>query len=140
MLVVALGTCHFLRTIWLSVSRKDNYIVTLKMNINLDNIVTISVNEDAGIEKLNIRYVRTNIPNTFKTHHERHNMKRISGNTTKEMEDASKFSDYSTSLACEISPTLTSPRPKQSYYFGQNPLSSVKQREEDKDSVLYKVI
>ena len=35
------------------------------MNINLDNTVTISVNDNACIERLNIRYVRNNIPQKY---------------------------------------------------------------------------
>ena len=120
------------------------------MNINLDNIVTISVNESAGIEKLNIRYVRTNIvpSNNFRNNLERQEL--VSSNSKNcqnnrdtnmgEMGVKSMISDSTTSLACEVSPALKSQRePKHSYFFGQNPLSSVEKREEDKDSVLYKV-
>ena len=120
------------------------------MNINLDNIVTISVNESAGIEKLNIRYVRTNIPpsNNFQNNLERQDLVSSSNKNCQnnrdinklEMGNKSKISNSTTSLACEVSSTLKSQRePKQSYFFGQNPLSSIEKREEDKNSVLYKV-
>ena len=121
------------------------------MNINLDNIVTISVNERSGIEKLNIRYVRTNIlpsSDNFQNNLERHGVVgNNSGNcqskreiTREGMGDKSVIRDSTTSLACDISPDLKSQRAtKQSYFFGQNPLSSIEKREEDKDSVLYKV-
>ena len=98
------------------------------MNINLDNTVTISVNDNACIERLNIRYVRNNIPQKYvygSDSHQTSLSERRSKVTLKKdeekIETGSNVGNDTTSFMCEISPTSTIPsrRPSQSYYFGE---------------------
>ena len=119
------------------------------MNINLDNTVTISVNDNACIERLNIRYVRNNIPQKYvygnDTNHisplDRRRKVTLKKDEEK-IETGSNISNDTTSSMCEISPTSTMPsrRPSQSYYFGETPLSNIRDKEERKDSAVYKVV
>ena len=113
------------------------------MNINLEDIVKISVKEGAGIEKINIRYIRSNIPST-KMHSDQHNKHQNDSNYKKSFNDgissASKSDAYKSPIECQISPSRkSSTRPKESYFFGQNPLPQQETYEEEKDSALYKV-
>ena len=113
------------------------------MNINLDDSVKISVKEGAGIERINIRYIRSNVPS--KTHHSdqlqknKHRSKhdeRIS----EQLQETSKSGGNESSYVCQISPSSgCSKRPKESYFFGQNPLPKYETYEEEKESALYKV-
>ena len=119
------------------------------MNINLDNTVTISVNDNACIERLNIRYVRNNVPqkyvygnDTNQTSPSDRRRKVTLKKDEEKIETGSNVSNDTTSFMCEISPTSTMPsrRPSQSYYFGETPLSNIRDKEERKDSAVYKVI
>ena len=119
------------------------------MNINLDNTVTISVNDNACIERLNIRYVRNNIPQKYVYGSDSHQTslserrrKVILKKDEEKIETGSNVGNDTTSFMCEISPTSTMPsrRPSQSYYFGETPLSNIRDKEERKDSAVYKVI
>ena len=115
------------------------------MNINLDNMVSISVHEGAGIEKLNIRYVRTNITENTVRKTSEHCSKRSRSfqhkSDKRNLSESTVFEDSSASVLSNISPTSTSPyRPKPTYYFGQNPLSNFKDREEHEDTAMYKVL
>ena len=119
------------------------------MNINLDNTVTISVNDNACIERLNIRYVRNNIPQKYVYGNDTNQTSTSDGRRKvtlkkdeEKIETVSNVSNDTTSFMCEISPTSTMPsrRPSQSYYFGETPLSNIRDKEERKDSAVYKVI
>ena len=113
------------------------------MNINLDDIVKISVKEGAGIEKINIRYIRSNIPSTTSHPDKFDNNRHLSKNKnsiSEEMPDTFKSGANLSPIACQITPSRTSSnRPKQSYFFGQSPLPRHEPQEERKDSALYKV-
>ena len=119
------------------------------MNINLDNTVTISVNDNACIERLNIRYVRNNVPQKYVYGNDNHQTspsdrrRKVTLKKDEEkIETGSNVSNDTTSFMCEISPTSTMPsrRPSQSYYFGETPLSNIRDKEERKDSAVYKVV
>ena len=113
------------------------------MNINLDDIVKISVKEGAGIEKINIRYIRSNVPSTA-SHSDQFNKNKHFSKTNKriseEMPGTLKSGDTLSPIACQITPSrLSSHRPKESYFFGQNPLPNYEPQKEEKESALYKV-
>ena len=100
------------------------------MNINFDNIVTISINEGVNIERLQIRYVRPyRPPSAFSNNHENEsktscNSSQSTREKTKSKEDVEGKSTSSAnmaSVASKVSPPAMSPfRPQQTYYFGQN--------------------
>ena len=113
------------------------------MNINLDDAVKICVKEGAGIERINIRYIRSNV--SSKTHHsdQLHKHKHRSKNDEpirEQLQEASKSGGNESSYTCQISPSSgCSNRPKASYFFGQNPLPKYEIYEEEKESAIYKV-
>ena len=113
------------------------------MNINLDDSVKISVKEGAGIERINIRYIRSNgTSNTFHSdqlHKNKHRYKHDEP-IGKKLHESSKSERIESSYTCQISPSSgCSNRPKESYFFGQNPLPKYETYEEEKESALYKV-
>ena len=113
------------------------------MNINLEDIVKISVKEGAGIEKINIRYIRSNIPST-NMHSDQHNKNKNHSkhnySTNDDMSSSLKSDACKSPIECQISPSRKlSTRPKESYFFGQNPLPKQKTHKEVKDSAMYKV-
>ena len=114
------------------------------MNINLEDIVKISVKEGAGIEKINIRYIRSNIPSTNMHSDQQNKNKNHSKNKNLFNDDrssSSKSDACKSPIECQISPSRnSSTRPKESYFFGQNPLPKQETYEEEKDSALYKVL
>ena len=113
------------------------------MNINLDDSVKISVKEGAGIERINIRYIRSNgSSKTFHSDQPHKNKHRYKHDEpiSKQLQEASKSEGIESSYACQISPSSGySNRPKESYFFGQNPLPKYETYEEEKESALYKV-
>ena len=113
------------------------------MNINLDDSVKISVKEGAGIERINIRYIRSNgSSKTFHSdqlHKNKHRYKHDEP-ICKQLQESSKSEGIESSYTCQISPSSgCSNRPKESYFFGQNPLPKYETYEEEKESALYKV-
>ena len=113
------------------------------MNINLDDSVKISVKEGAGIERINIRYIRSNVPSkhsiqiNFIRINIILNMMNLSANSDKKHQN---LGGNESSYVCQISPSSgCSNRPKESYFFGQNPLPKYETYEEEKESALYKV-
>ena len=57
-----------------------------------------------------------------------------------QLQEASKSGGNESSYTCQISPSIgCSNRPKESYFFGQNPLPKYEIYEEEKESALYKV-
>ena len=113
------------------------------MNINLDDSVKISVKEGAGIERINIRYIRSNVPSKTLHSDQLHKNKYRSKHDepiSKQRQEASKSGGNESSYVCQISPSSgCSNRPKESYFFGQNPLPKYETYEEEKESALYKV-
>ena len=113
------------------------------MNINLDDIVNISVKEGAGIEKINIRYIRSNAQSTT-LHSDQFdkNIKSSKNETSvsEEMADTSKSRTCQSPIECQKSPShKRANRPKESYFFGQNPVPKYETFEEEKGTALYKV-
>lgn len=113
------------------------------MNINLEDIVKISVKEGAGIEKINIRYIRSNIPSSnihSDQHNKNKNHSKSKTSSNDDMSSSSKSDGCKSPVEYQTSPSRkSSTRPKESYYFGQNPLPQHETYEEEKDSALYKV-
>ena len=119
------------------------------MNINLNNIITISVNEGVDIEKLNIRYVRPyRRPSAFSNNHEKDPKTSSNGrsksekhNSKGEMEGKSNSSANMTTVASKVSPPAMSPsRPQLTFYFGQNQEPSGDDGTARKQSAVDKVV
>ena len=99
------------------------------MNINVDNVITVTVDKGVDIEKLNIRYVRPykRPVNAFGYNYE--NDSTTSGKTRCD-DGKYKFSakvdgksnlDPNITVSNKISPPPTLPsRPTKTYYYGEN--------------------
>ena len=119
------------------------------MNINLDNAITISINEGVDIERLKIRYVRPyRRPSAFSNNHE--NESKTSSNSSRSKSEKTKSkgdiegkptpSANMTSVASKVSPPAMSPsRPQQTFYFGQNQEPSDNDGSQRKQSAVDKV-
>ena len=126
-----------------------NKILQNIMNINVDDIITIVINEGVDVEKLKIRYAyRYRRPSAFSNNHEHTNAKSGHNNRSKrdkysgkeKMEEKSNSSANMTSVESKVSPPAMSPsRPQQTFYFGQNQEPSTDNETERKQSAIGKV-